>query len=63
MNRPWDSIEKVEQAFSAYNRGQKRLGGQLTARAFHDRCVTGLTGITPTEKAAIARWVASKMRG
>jgi len=63
MSRPWDTIEKVDQAFFAYNREHKRLGGQLTARAFHDRCVTGLAGITPTEKAAVARWVASKMRG
>lgn len=63
MTRPWDTIEKVEQAFSAYNRGQKRLGGQLTVRAFRDMCVSGLKEITPNERAAVDRWSASRMRG
>jgi len=63
VNRPWDTIEKVEQAFTAYNRDQKRLGGQLTVRAFRDKCSSGLKEITPSEIGAIDRWAASRMRG
>lgn len=64
MTRPWDSIEKVERAFSAYNREQKLAGGkQLPARAFRDFCSRSLKDIAPTESAAIDRWLAARLRG
>lgn len=65
MIRPWDTIEKVERAFSAYNRTQKfKLGGKtLPARAFRDMCRSDLKGIADTETAAIDRWLAGKLRG
>jgi|CXWL01.1.fsa_nt_gi hypothetical protein len=65
MNRPWDSIEKVERAFSAYNRDQKLTPGgkQLPARAFRDHCSRSLKDIAPEERAAIDRWLSARLRG
>jgi len=65
IQRPWDTIEKVDQAFSDYNREQaaKVAGKRLTVRAFRDLCMSGLKAIAPEERAAIDRWSASRMRG
>jgi hypothetical protein len=64
MTRPWDSIEKVERAFYEFNRGQdaRKANAKLPAKGFFDKCMTELTNITPTEKAALARWLCSRMR-
>jgi hypothetical protein len=65
MARPWDTIEKIDRAFSEFNREQsvRQGGARLTTRAFRDYCVSSLRGITPVEEAAVNRWLASRMRG
>lgn len=64
MARPWDTIEKVDMAFSAHNHDESRLGrARFTVIDFQKKCLAGLNGITQNERAAINRWAASKMRG
>lgn len=63
-SRPWNTIEKVDQAFADHNRDEQReRRPRLTVFQFRDKCVTALKEIAPEEKAAIDRWVASRMRG
>ena len=61
--RPWDTIEKVDQAFAEHNRGEEReRRPRLTIRSFREKC-QGLVGVTPVELGAIDRWASSRMRG
>lgn len=64
MTRPWDTIEKVDLAFTAHNHAERSAGRpRLTVKEFQLKCASALKGIVPTELAAINRWAASKMRG
>jgi hypothetical protein len=64
ITRPFDTIEKVDQAFRAHNLAEEsRLHPRLTVGAFQAKCISGLPGITSEEKGAISRWAASRLRG
>jgi hypothetical protein len=64
MTRPWDTIEKVDRAFTAHNQTEQSAGrARITVKDFQLKCASALKGIVPTELAAINRWAASKMRG
>lgn len=65
ITRPFDTIDKVEQVFSALRRESETQPGvpRLTVTNFRDRVMTEIEDLTPEENAAVVRWLHSRMRG
>jgi len=64
IQRPFDTIEKVESVFASVRREADATGGsRMTAKSFRDRLLAQVKDIRPEEQAATERWFCSKIRG
>ena len=60
--RPLDSIEKVENFFVSVRRDATTGSSRMPVKAFRDK-LHQVSDLAPAERAAIDRWLCSKIRG